>query len=275
MQDHIRESVLDSVNDGALAGVCTVPAQARAGWAALVLNAGVLHRVGPHRLHVHLARRLAAEGWRCARIDLSGIGDSRGLPGGMSFRDSAVADTRATLDALGADGWGPRFLVFGVCSGADNAIATAAVDPRVAAIVVVDPPGFPTLRSRLRHVAARLRRGGLLGLLGRRLRGAAAAAAAAPGPRPAAPLSQAEFGAQLGALADRGLRMLFVYTNAMRQRYNHVDQLFEWYPFLRGRAEVAYFPHANHTFTELDQQAALLDRVSRWCGSLDAGGSPT
>jgi hypothetical protein len=274
MQDHIRESVLDSVNDGALAGVCTVPARPRADWSALILNAGVLHRVGPHRLHVHLARRLAGDGWRCARIDLSGIGDSRGLPGGMSFRDSAVADTRATLDALAADGWGPRFLVFGVCSGADNAIATAAVDPRVAAIVVVDPPGFPTLRSRLRHFARRLRRGGLLAALGRRLRGGTAAATdTADGPRPPAPVSQAEFGTQLRALADRGLRMLFVYTDAMRQRYNHVDQLYEWYPFLRGRAEVAYFPGANHTFTERDQQAALLDRVARWCTTLGGDGA--
>jgi dienelactone hydrolase len=271
MQDHIRESVLDSVNDGALAGVCTIPARPRADWSALILNAGVLHRVGPHRLHVNLARRLAGDGWRCARIDLSGIGDSRGLPGGMSFRDSAVADTRATLDALAVDGWGARFLVFGVCSGADNAIATALVDPRVAAIVVVDPPGFPTLRSRLRHAAARLRRGGLLAALGRRLRGRGGGPVAAEaGPRPAAPVSQAEFGAQLRTLADRGLRMLFVYTDAMRTRYNHADQLFEWYPFLRGRAQTAYFPGANHTFTERAHQAALLDRVAQWCASLDA-----
>ncbi|KAB2882946.1 MAG: hypothetical protein F9K40_23225, partial [Kofleriaceae bacterium] len=110
----------------------------------IFLNAGVLHRVGPHRLHVNLARRLAARGISSLRLDLSGIGDSRSVPGSLSFRQSAVADTRAAMDQLGAELGARRFILFGLCSGADNALATAEVDPRVTGIIVLDPPAYVT-----------------------------------------------------------------------------------------------------------------------------------
>src|SRR5690606_3214765 len=82
----------------------------------IFLNAGVLHRVGPHRLHVNLARRLAARGLSSLRLDLSGIGDSRSVPGSLAFRDSAVADARAAMDQLGAELGAQRFILFGLCS---------------------------------------------------------------------------------------------------------------------------------------------------------------
>ena len=50
----------------------------------LLVNSGILHRVGACRFHVRLARRLASEGVSALRFDFSGIGDSEGeggLPG--------------------------------------------------------------------------------------------------------------------------------------------------------------------------------------------------
>src|SRR4249920_1391880 len=66
----------------------------------VILNAGVLHRVGPHRLHVVLARRIAAAGMAGLRLDLGGIGDSIASSDAATFRDSAVADTRVAMTAL-------------------------------------------------------------------------------------------------------------------------------------------------------------------------------
>ena len=43
---------------------------------ALILNAGIVHNIGPFRLHVDIARLLAAAGFSSFRIDLSGLGDS-------------------------------------------------------------------------------------------------------------------------------------------------------------------------------------------------------
>lgn len=223
----------------------------------LLLNAGVIHRVGPHRLHVRLARALADDGVPSLRLDLSGIGDSRGLPDGLRFRDSAVADIRAALDQVAPAG---PALLFGICSGADNAIAAALADPRVAGIVLVDPHAYATRRARLRHVLRRLAAGGNpLQAMRARLRPRAAAPESERQPPP-----REEFRAQLQALVARGVRILSIHTLAQRVRNNHANQVFESFPELRGKLDTLYFPRANHTFTELSEQAALIEAVRAW-----------
>jgi hypothetical protein len=282
----VRDEVLTLGSDGQLVGIMSHPPGAAvapadtmlqaARPAFVLLNAGVLHRVGPHRLHVVLARRLAAAGLAGLRLDLGGIGDSIASSDATSFRDSAVADTRTAMTGLTRALGATRFVIFGVCAGADNAIATALVDDRVAGIVLVDPPTYPTRRSQLRELRARVAKRGSpreiarwgLGVVERRLRLAIAMLG-----RPSVddPPSEgrelppvAMFGAQLTTLADRGVRILAVFSGIHGARYNHRDQLFELYPALRGRVDHAYFPHANHTFTELAAQAELIDRVVAW-----------
>lgn len=243
----------------------------------IFLNAGVIHRVGPHRLHVKLARRLADRGITSLRLDLSGIGDSRSVPGSLSFRESSVADTRVAMDRLAADLGATRFVIVGLCSGADNALATAEVDPRVVGLVVLDPPAYVTPRAQARRIGRRMRSlGGAratlawgAAALARRVRQKVTAAAAAveddaeyTGGREAPP--PAVFRAQLTRLLDRGVRILAIYSGALGTRYNHADQLFELFPELRGRIDRAYFPDANHMFTELDAQAALMRTVLDW-----------
>jgi hypothetical protein len=243
----------------------------------IFLNAGVIHRVGPHRLHVNLARRLAERGLASLRLDLSGIGDSRSVPGSLSFRASAVADARAAMDHLAAELGASSFVLFGLCSGADNALATAEADPRVAGIVVLDPPAYITPYARARGFAGRLRtmrdartiltRG--VAAVARRVRARLGEASVhadddpeITGGREVPP--PAVFRAQLGALVARRVAILAVFSGALGIRYNHADQLFELFPELRGKLDRAYYPHANHVFTELAEQRALIDTVLDW-----------
>lgn len=249
----------------------------------IFLNAGVIHRVGPHRLHVKLARQLADRGITSLRLDLSGIGDSRSVPGSLSFRQSSVADTRAAMDHLASELGATRFAIVGLCSGADNALATAEVDPRVSHLVVLDPPAYVTPRAQARRMARRVRSlGGAratlawgANVLARRvrqkvaeLRGDEGDGAAGEsedqytGGRETPPA--AVFRTQLTKLVDRGVRILAIYSGALGVRYNHADQLFELFPELRGRVDRAYFPDANHMFTELDEQRALMRTVIDW-----------
>ena len=74
----------------------------------------------------------------------------------------------------------------------------------------------------------------------------------------------ATFGARLTTLVDRGVRILAVFSGIHQARYNHPGQLFEVFPALRGRLDHRYYPAANHTFTELEVQAALIDDVTAW-----------
>ena len=60
------------------------------------------------------------------------------------------------------------------------------------------------------------------------------------------------------------MRVLSLYTAAQGVRFNHPDQLFEAFPDLRDRVDVRWFPAANHTFTALDQQTALVEAVAAW-----------
>ena len=66
----------------------------------VILNSGIIHRVGHHRMYVTLARTLAKVGFQVLRFDLSGIGDSKRREDGLSLLDGALADVREVVDWL-------------------------------------------------------------------------------------------------------------------------------------------------------------------------------
>jgi hypothetical protein len=266
-----RERVLGLGDEQNVVAIVTDAADAAARKPAVVmLNAGVLHRVGPRRMHVALGRELAARGFPACRVDLSGIGDSRQISGHTSFRDSAVADTRLVMDALARESAATRFVIFGLCSGADNALAVAKTDPRVAAIVLLDAFSYATLPAYSREFFQRCARVGVL-----RASAGAVAVGARLGARllrrgdsspPAGRVSppKAEARKLLGELLDRGTKILFIYSATLHVRCNHKEQLFEAFPELRGRVDVEYFADADHLFTELSTRRRLMDAVTAW-----------
>lgn len=85
-----------------------------------LLNTGSNPRTGPGRLHVSLARHLAAQGATVLRVDLSGIGDTPAAPGGdevSPYQPQTVDDVIAVIDHLRRSPGSPSTLV-GICSGA-------------------------------------------------------------------------------------------------------------------------------------------------------------
>jgi len=129
-----------------LFGVITDPVRGRSEAngrrAVILLNAGVIHRVGPSRLYVALARRMAANGWTAVRFDHSGIGDSPARRDGLPFEQSAIAETREVIDSLQRERGIDRVVLMGLCSGAVTAFETAAADERVTGAVLINPQGF-------------------------------------------------------------------------------------------------------------------------------------
>jgi dienelactone hydrolase len=275
--------------DGQLVGIVSHPSPVVADRPIVILlNAGVLHRVGPHRMHVTLARQLAQRGLLAVRLDLGGLGDSPATSSAGTFTESAVADVRAAMTDLSRRFGASRFVLFGLCSGADNGLATALEDPRVAALVLLDPHSYRNRRSQLRKLARRVtsmggasavarwgagtaarlvrqRASATLGRLKARLSsGEGGGAFEAPPAQGREPPPLPVFRAQLGQLVGRGVKILAVFSGAYGDRYNHRDQLFELFPELRGHLDHEYFPAANHMFTELAAQADLLVAVTSW-----------
>jgi Serine aminopeptidase, S33 len=271
--DPIRETLLPLNRDRTLVAIASQPHTGVARPAVVLVNAGVIHRVGPHRLHVRLARRLAEAGHLAIRMDLSGIGDSDPLPERLSFRASSVADIRTAADHLTTEASAACVIVFGICSGADNALAAAEADPRIAGLILVDPPCYATPGSRRRALRSRLRSPqawrALPGRLFERWRKPQPAldegADTRGGNAGRQPPPQDTYGRSLQTLVDRGVRILSVYTAAQGARYNHPEQLFESFPALRDRLDVRYLAGANHTLTELAEQRAFIDLVAGWC----------
>jgi alpha-beta hydrolase superfamily lysophospholipase len=113
--------------------------------AVILMNAGSIHRVGPNRSFVRMARRWADLGYPVLRMDLSGIGDSPAPAGcveNLPYPRDAILDAQAAMTALAEQGIAERFILSGLCSGADIAFRTGVIDPRVAGAWMINPQAF-------------------------------------------------------------------------------------------------------------------------------------
>jgi pimeloyl-ACP methyl ester carboxylesterase len=131
--------------------------QGARGLSVVIINTGIVHRVGHHRMYVDLSRLLASHGYTVVRFDLSGIGDSKPRGDGLAPTEAAIADIGEVLDSLQAQDRTSRFVLVGLCSGADNAVLYARSDPRVVGVMLMDPTLPPTARYYLHYVLQRLR----------------------------------------------------------------------------------------------------------------------
>ena len=110
----------------------------------LLLNAGLKHRVGPFRLHVDLARELAGLGFPVFRFDLSGIGDSNSHKDDRSREDQILSDIQEAMTFVSSHKGINKFIVMGLCTGADNAHKISLRDERVSGAVFLDGYCYPT-----------------------------------------------------------------------------------------------------------------------------------
>jgi len=112
---------------------------------ALFLNAGSLHHVGPGRQWVELSRRWAAQGIRCLRMDIGGVGESplHGLPGELSsYPPGALDDVVEGVNYL-SPGDSREVVLLGLCAGAFHALL-AAPSTEVGGVAVLNPLRLPT-----------------------------------------------------------------------------------------------------------------------------------
>lgn len=267
-----------------LSGTLTLPpdrAPARTG--VLLLNVGIIHRIGPHRFNTKLARALAREGWATLRVDLSGQGDS-GVPNEpLPFEQQAVADLQAAMDHFQRVCPIERFVIAGICSGACCGLVAALADPRVAGLWMLDGYAYPTARTRWNRYlqplfeASPRTLGSWARKLGKRTVRAFRAAVSQSTTQEVwdfarrAP-SQDAFGRDIQALVDRGVAVCFVYSGNMRWHFNYRHQLrdaFSAFDFV-DRVRCEYLPTADHTATTLATQQQLIRGLAEWLRSTRA-----
>jgi alpha-beta hydrolase superfamily lysophospholipase len=264
-----------------LVGILTRPAApARNDEPAIViLNTGIVHRVGHHRMYVALARVLARAGRTVLRFDFSGIGDSDQGSAALSPLDACRADIKDALDFLDRDYGVYRSVLIGLCSGSDNAIFYGYRDPRVVGLVLMDPSIPPTARYYFHYIAQRLTRlrhwisvaTGRSGLL-RMLISHLIHGVRPPQPAKAIAPDSVRWSPQLAESYQRsvecGIQMLVVFTlSSLRQTYR--EQLIDAFPDVsfKDQLKLESFPDSDHLFTREKDRARLMRVIVDWLSS--------
>jgi pimeloyl-ACP methyl ester carboxylesterase len=260
-----------------LVGVLTPPIGPRRRLAILLLNAGVVHRIGPHRNNVKLARHLAQQGYTAVRFDNSGVGDSRLPLDAAPFRQQAVRDIQLVMDYLEREHGLTTCALYGICAGAANAYAAALADRRVTGVFMVDGYSYLTRKSHLIQFFARVRavtlarvpliimrrvQNVLSALLGR----ADFADAEGMADQSSSEPTRAQFAADIQSLVDRGVRVALLFSGSIFERYTYAAQLrdgFRGHPFLE-RVTCHQVPEIDHLVTPLPAQRRLLELVDDW-----------
>jgi len=298
-----RETALLLGRNRNLVSVLTQPSSLVAELPAVVLlNAGSIHRVGPNRVYVAAARRLARAGRLVCRFDFTGLGDSiagaEEVTSAGGFEERAANEAGEVMDELGRRFGVERFVLVGMCSGADIAFRRACRDPRVVGLVLVNGHLVPDTvlraafpRAKLRSVLRRYRRnlasvaswrrlltGQSIGwsLLGDRLtrwrsRKSGSSAVRIERQKITA-MDAAACTAGFYELAARSVRLSLVYSDGSLAfdlfRTTLRDAL---RPLVRqGRIELQLVRRTDHVFSSLDSQQRLLGLISsNWV--LEAG----
>lgn len=288
----MNERLIQFGPDDGLVGTLTLPeaGQGGAGSGAaqkpcfVFFNAGFIHRVGPHRLNVRLARYFARRGYPAIRFDFSGLGDSARASGSADQKQRVLSELAAALAAAGAQTGAKQFVLVGLCSGTDPCIWAAMQDDRVKGVILLDPFAYKTTRTVLNHIALRFKAYGSVskGLAGA-FRSVTSSILSSLKPkaggnggagtefvmRPVPP--RQEFEHWIGTVLARKVRTLVLYTGNFPAFYNYEGQFIERHGTFGHSPDltVAYIPEANHTFTELSLQNALLDRLLAWVRTFD------
>ena len=268
------ETALSLGSERNIVGVLTRPAGKPRRVGLLVLNAGVLHHIGPHRLSVKLARHAAGNGYAALRFDLAGLGDSRTPRAGVPHSEQALADMRAVMDDVQRSQGIDAFALFGICSGAEHAYAAALADERVAAIFMVDGYVYPTLKGRLIDLASRLRGLTVTRIARRVLRllpRAGSMDASRPEHEPEPPLRPPppdRFAADMQQLVDRGVRIAMLFS--VNAQCSYADQMRDAFVRHRFMSRVAchHAPEMDHVITPLAAQERLLTLIDEWLGGI-------
>ncbi len=262
---------------GGLVGVLTEPTPEKAIAGApvvLLANVGLNHHIGPFRLWVELARKLAGVGFTTLRFDTAGLGDSEPRRETVSDIERAVLDLNDAAAMLGERVGATRFVPMALCSGVDAAHRFSVRNANVTGAVFLDGYAHRTPGFRLRYVTKRWLQLARWRRFVRR-RWIYKYAAATKGVRETGEVDEifvreyptlAELAKDFDGMVARGTKLFFAFTGEVDHSYNGKKQLFEMFPSLASSEAVTHehYYAADHLFSFGRDRHLLIEHLTRW-----------
>lgn len=244
--------------------------------AMLLLNSGVMHRVGSCRLSVKVARAVAERvGLPTLRFDFSGIGDSELRRSTMEFEVAAAAEVREVMDYLQHTHGISQFVLYGLCSGGHVACRAGQHDKRVRQIIQIDGYCFPTWKSWFYYYAPRIislnkwksrikrRKASLTQQAGYEIAGIPSEYFEAPdlGDMP----SRQEIMVWMAKLADNNISIYCLFTGK-EPEYNYLGQFRECYSDVNfgNRLTEEYMSESSHIVSDPESQRRVVEGIIEW-----------
>ena len=257
----------------------TDPLGAQSNTAVICITAGLLHHVGPHRMHVLLARSLAEEGISTLRFDLSGIGDSSVRTDDLPALEAPVQEIKDAINELETRGF-TRFILFGICSGAVQAAKVAVGNPNIAGIIQVNTGtddgntevysqaaaqfylkrSFWNLNAWKNLFTGKVNYRALIVTL------FAALIDKLKGGHKNATSMEEEFQNGIQLLTQQGTSVLMVLSDRHAQFYAIYKKVFE--KLRCAQFNTLVYADTDHLFTSLSVQQELIGQICQWSGEL-------
>ena len=242
--------------------------ESAAPFAVIMMTPGMLHHVGPYRMHVEMAHCLEQQQISSFRFDLSGIGESLGV--GISGRsiDRAAFEAQEAMDYLSDKHGIKQFILFGLCSGADDSVQTALQDERVTGIIAMDGLAYST-PTFLQKEALFMARKALIpekviNKIRTKLGNSGKPNSLTPGSDVREFPESAEQGAQeLQTLVDNNVQLHFIYTGGT-DYYNYAEQFYDMLPGMKwkGTESTHYFSQMDHLAMLCEDRQLLVEHVT-------------
>jgi len=243
--------------------------------AVLILNSGVMHHIGTCRVSVKIARSLAEVGFLVARFDFSGIGDSATRRGTDSFRESSAAEIKEVMDYLQAKRGVDKFIVYGLCSGADASYEAALRDERIIGMAQIDSYCYRNFKWYLHHYGPRLYNINVWVRFLKRIMGSKVEVLTdedideefveMPSYIRVFPPRE-EIADGLKSLVARNIYMYNIFTGGALDVYNHQSQYEKSFNDIdfKGLLDVDYFESLEHIITDPNYQKLIPEKMCRW-----------
>lgn len=276
-----REQVFVVGGEDGLVGILTEPVASPRGHRPVVIlvNAGMLHRVGPCRNTVLLARTLADAGYTSYRFDYEGTGDSSaGTVRTEAGMDANTAQIKCAMDSLTQKTGAGQFVVYGLCSGARDAFHAAVADERIVGVGQIDSFSYRNRGYLARKILRKLLditswwhsiRVRLMPDKAEDGAGDDLSVAVWPAYPP-----RTEIEEKYAQLVARGVRFFTVYTGSWNEVYNYEQQLYDLFRVkgLSAHTKLLYLPGADHLFSGPVFKQKVYSEFVDYLASLDKSG---